>query len=317
MARRLLILRTCTYLVQVLFFDHIFRQCFSAIRYIIYLSGDYMVIYVDTLVFTNIIIDYILLCITSVIVKRNYRLLRLISAAVIGGFSSLYIFFQTNFYMLDLFFKIGMGALIVFVAIGIKDKKIFIFSYIIFLFLSFVLNGAVYFLQNIMGNKVLLCDNLVNYIDISPLILIGLTILIYFAIRCIQRIGDRRINNDTACLKVNMCGITESYIALVDSGNHLSDPFGDAQVFVINNTAYEQLINKLKDVNIENRRRLIPVKTIENVGLLEALRCDSAEIIAEEKLYKYNKPIIAASKAPIGCGCEAIVSRSSLNRIPD
>ncbi len=276
-----------------------------------------MVVYVDTLVFTNIIIDYILLCITSVIVKRNYRLLRLISAAVIGGFSSLYIFFPTNSHILDLIYKIGIGALILFVAVGIKDLKMFLFSYIIFLILSFVLNGAVYFLQNIISNRVWLCDNLINYIDVSPLILIGLTILIYFAIRFVQRIGDSRMKTDTACLKVNMCGITECYIALVDSGNHLSDPFGDAQVFVINNTAYEQLIEKLKDVNIENRRRLIPVKTVENVGLLEALRCDSAEIIAEEKLYKYNKPIIAASKAPIGCGCDAIVPRSSLDRIPD
>lgn len=276
-----------------------------------------MVIYVDTLVFTNIIIDYILLSITSVIVKRNYRLVRLILAAVIGGFSSLYIFVQSNSLILDMIFKIGVGALILFIAVGVKNIKVFIFSYIVFLGLSFVLNGAVYFLQSVAGGGVWLSDNLVSYIDISPLLLIGITAVIYLAIRFIQRISDRRIKVNTAQLSVSMCGISESYIALVDSGNSLSDPFGDAQVFILDSEAYELFLEKLNDINLDNRHRLIPIKTVENVGLLEAVRCDSAEIVADGKKYKYSKPLIAASKAPIASGFNAIISQSSLDRIPD
>ncbi len=276
-----------------------------------------MVIYVDTLVFTNILLDYILLSITSIVVKRSYRLLRLILAAVIGGFSSLYILVQSNSLILDIIFKIGVGALILFIAIGIKNIKIFLFSYIVFLGLSFALNGSVYFLQGILESSMWLSNNLVSYINISPLYLIGITAVIYLSIRFIQRISDRRIKVNTAQLSVSMCGINENYIAMVDSGNSLSDPFSDSQVFILDCKAYDVLLERFKDINLENRQRFIPIKTVENVGLLEAVRCDSAEILADGKRYIYRKPIIAASKAPITAGFNAIIPLSALDRIPD
>ena len=48
-----------------------------------------MTIYIDTLIFSNIIIDYLLLSITTKILKINYKLYRIILGSLFGGISSL------------------------------------------------------------------------------------------------------------------------------------------------------------------------------------------------------------------------------------
>ena len=64
-----------------------------------------MIVYVDTLIFTNTIVDFILLTATDFIVRRQSSILRSVIASVAGGLSSLYIFLQSDTLIFDLLFK--------------------------------------------------------------------------------------------------------------------------------------------------------------------------------------------------------------------
>lgn len=282
-----------------------------------YLVGDYMIIYIDTLVFTNIIVDYLLLSATSLILRRNIRLRRIIPASVLGGLGSLYIFVESEYLLLDIVFKLAIGFLIIIIAVGISKLKTFVYFYLVFLLLSFTLNGLILFLQNITSKESFFSNNLISYINLSPLYLIAATMIIYLLVRLFQRIFDRKNNTGSAELLVTMLGKTESYKALIDTGNHVFDPFGNSQVFILDADAYNKFFGTYNKKEIENRYRIIPVITIESKGLLHGIRCDSASINAQNNSYHFTNPIVVSSKVPIANGFTAIIAASSIDRISD
>jgi len=274
-----------------------------------------MVIYVDTLIFTNVVIDYLLLCITSMIVKKNYNIIRLIISSLIGGVSSLYILVDSKSIIVDIIFKIIVGALMILVLCG--NKKGLLLSYSVFLGISFLLNGCVIFLYNLVSPNVFYSDNFINYFNISPVLLIVLTSIIYFIIKIIQRIFIRKTAVSTANLSIQVGKLKLTYRALVDSGNTLSDPFGNSQIFVLSCDEFSNISLVLDEFELSRRNRLIPVKTVSSKCVLKAIRCDKAEILAQSKRYVFDNPIIASSIEPIENDCKAIIPANLLERICD
>lgn len=274
-----------------------------------------MVIYIDTLIFTNVIIDYLLLCTTSLIVKKNYSVIRLLISAFIGGISSLYILVESFSIIIDILFKIIVGAVMIVVANGIKKGIILSFS--VFLGLSFMLNGSVIFLSNLINSNVFYSDNFINYLNISPILLIILTAIIYFCIKIVQRIFIRKTNVKTAKLSIKIGEFILSYIALIDSGNTLTDPFGNGQIFILSCDEFSKITSLLDASELLKRSRVIPVKTISSQCLLDALRCDSSKITVNSDVFEYNNPIIASSTEQIENDFKAIIPISSIERISD
>ena len=150
------------------------------------MSGDYMVIYADVLIFSNTVIDYALLLITSTILKAQCKTWRIITGSIIGGISTLYILLENNLLIVDLLVKLCIGFLITIITFGNRNFKILIFSYVIFLLISFSFNGLVMFLQ-MYFSETFVSNNLVYYINISPIFLILLTALFYMIIKTIQK----------------------------------------------------------------------------------------------------------------------------------
>ena len=77
-----------------------------------------MTIYIDTLIFSNIIIDYLLLSITIKILKINYKLYRVILGSLFGGISSLTILlpwgnFLFNFVVKLIIISITISILVI------------------------------------------------------------------------------------------------------------------------------------------------------------------------------------------------------------
>lgn len=303
--------------MQVVFFDYAFRHYILPGGYIIISSGDDMVIYVDILVFTNAVVDYILLCITSLIVRREYALKRMIPAAIAGGLSSLYILVETDMPLTDVIYKVISGAVILLIALGLKDIKAFAYSYAVLMGLSFLLNGLVVFAAGIGADTVFLSENMVNYINVSPIYLIGATVVVYFAVRLMQRVSDRRTKTPSAELCIDVCDRYCRFTALVDTGHSVSDPFGDSMVFIVDNARFSEIADSMEPDDLKRRTRVIPVKTVNGFCALEALRCDSADVLADKRNYKFSKPIIAASKDTIENGFDAIIPRTCIDRYPD
>lgn len=272
-----------------------------------------MIIYVDTLVFTNIIIDYLILSLTSFIVKRTYKLSRLIISSLLGGLSSLYIFVDTLI-LIDIIYQVITAAVMLLILNGKCKLKTYIYSVLIFIVLSFLLNGLVSFLSNNVEEQIFISDSGVFYLNISPTILIFSTLVIYFAVIILRKFSDRRDKIATANLKIKAGNNLVELNAMIDSGSSVCDPFGLSEVFIVNEPQFQFLESSFRNSEINRRRRLIPIKTISDKILLKAIRCDFAEISENGLNLNYERPIIACAAEKIENGFDAIISHTAIHK---
>ncbi len=276
-----------------------------------------MVIYVDTLVFVNTIIDYLLLSLTSFLIKRKMSIARVVVSSIIGGFFSLYIFAQIDNIFIDLLFKITSSLVLVLIAMWRCGLRPLIYSYILFLLLSFVLNGFVVALQNI-NNRTFFTNNLVSYFNISAIQLIVITMIVYTVIILIRKFNDKSLNGYTADLIILICGQSVSLKGFIDTGNNLRDPFGNLPVIIVNNNYFEKICNCINTKEVGKRKRLIPFNTVNEIGVLDAIRCDKTILSLQGgKIFEYKETIIANSVQTIGNGFDAIVPLYAVDRISD
>ena len=276
-----------------------------------------MIIYLDVLIVVNAIIDYFLLNIMSLLVRRSINVKRIIIAALLGGISSVYIFFDSKYLILDLAYNMLIGGLMVLLVIGFKDLKRLLYSFGIFMILSFLLSGFIDFMGRNFYGDVFMSEHFIGYINISPIFLILCTAVIYFAISLLRRISDKKTVPKTAKLEICICSHSEEFIGLVDTGNSVTDPFGTSQVFIVDESKYANIKDSVMNNEFYKRKRLIPIKTVGGRAILDAIRCDRAEVLENGKIYAFENPIVAASLEKIDNGYTAIIPSVCLDRISD
>ena len=303
--------------MQVLFFDQYIRQVILPLYIIINSQGDFMVVYIDSLIFTNIIIDYLLLNLTGLITRKTYRLKRLIPACLLGGVSSIYIFVQSSSILLDIAYQMTVAALMVVIANKIKRIKNFFYTMAVFLCLSFSLNGLAVFVYGHLKTDLVLLDNMVYYLNISPVSLVLITVIIYIILIFIQKVANKKHKISDASLTVKLGEECFNFTAMVDTGNVLTDPFSDSVVFVVDRDGYKKIEKALNKDDVLLRKRLIPAKTIGEELLLDAVRCDEARIVLDKESFSYDKPIVAASSKGIEGDYNAIIPYLAVGRISD
>lgn len=275
-----------------------------------------MVIYVDVLIFTNIIIDFFLLNATSLIIRRDFSLKRLILSSLIGGFSSLYILYDSKHFVVDLLYQILIAAVIVAIAVGLKNIRRLVFAIAIFFSLSCSLSGIVTLLGRRFSN-LMIGDNMEYYLNISPVLLVAFTAIFYIITLLLHKILSRKKQFMEAQLTISAGEEQVTLNALVDTGNKIADPFGCSQVFIVNKDEYMLLCSGYAKSDLKTRRRLIPINTVGESHLLEALRCDKAKITATDKSFNYETPLVAAALKEIDKNYKAIIPYSAVDRIPD
>lgn len=276
------------------------------------LSGDKMIIYADVLIFTNTIIDYFLLTITSFIVKKSVKPILMIFASLFGGVISLYIFIESKSLLFDIMFKFVSGIILIIIAFGFSNLKNFLLRYVFFLVLSFSFNGLVLFINN-LNSSTFLSRNLISYIDISPVFLVLLSAIFYLLIRITEKILHRKVQVDCAEIEIEIFDICTKFNALIDSGHTLTDPLSDSQIIIIDESLYNVFTNINK--NITNRIRLIPVTTISNSEIVRGIRCDKATVYIGKEIIELKSPIILPASKKLGDNYNAIISKTAVNII--
>lgn len=276
------------------------------------LSGDKMIIYADVLIFTNTIIDYFLLTITSFIVKKSVKPILMIFASLFGGVISLYIFIESKSLLFDIMFKFVSEIILIIIAFGFSNLKIFLLRYVFFLVLSFSFNGLVLFINN-LNSSTFFSRNLISYIDISPVLLVLLSAIFYLLIRITEKILHRKVQVDCAEIEIEIFDICTKFNALIDSGHTLTDPLSDSQIIIIDESLYNVFTNINK--NITNRIRLIPVTTISNSEIVRGIRCDKATVYIGKEIIELKSPIILPASKKLGDNYNAIISKTAVNII--
>ena len=273
-----------------------------------------MVIYIDVLIFTNVIIDYIMLYLTALITKKTYNTFRIVLASIFGGISSLMIFFETELFIVNLLVKVIISVLIICITFGIRNIRLCITECFVFLLVSFCFCGLIFFMQS-MSNDIFISKNLISYFNISPVTLVALTAIFYLIIRLILKFIVRKASVNTAELIIELFDTKLSVVSLVDSGHTLTDPLTDSQIIILDANLYSKIIGTGYDLS--NRKRMIPVKTISNSSLLEGIRCDLVTIKTKDFNIVHKKPIVLKTNQKFDGDFKAIISKSAITNSYD
>ncbi len=255
--------------------------------------------YVDLIWVLNFYIDFWLLYITSLILKRNIKIFNIIIASLVGSLSTLLVFFKINNFIL-IIIKIFLAIIMLLISFGHKNIKYSLTNFIYFYMLGVILGGFIYYLNiefkyTTVG---LILSNHhinINYIllFISPFILI-----IYQKYLNKIKVKNSLIYDIKIVINKNIYKL-KGYL---DTGNKLIDPITNKPVILIE-----------KDIISESLKYYyIPFNSIGNHNLLKCFKPLYVEI--NEKKYKNYLIAISDKKFNID-GVECILNNKLMEEI--
>ena len=136
-----------------------------------------LIVYVDVLIFVNTLVDYFLLLATAKLSSAKQKTWRTVLAAVLGGFSSLYIFLPYVGAAADCILKAGTAFAVAWVCFGYKNAKQFLKNAVILFGVTCAYGGVMYAVWSIFRPYGMVINNSVVYFHISPVVLTLCTVL--------------------------------------------------------------------------------------------------------------------------------------------
>lgn len=290
-----------------------------------------MVIYADVLVSFNVLITYILLVAVRVSLKIPTNKWAVIFASVIGGFSSLVIFFDDINIIASVAFKLICACVIVSVAFLPRHIKTFLKIYVVFFLVSSLFGGAVYAIQVTLNPQNILYYNGIIYFDMSISYLVGCVLCVYGTFL----LADYFITKHNS--KGDKCEISVTYndnivtlSALVDTGNTLTDGMSGKPVIVIELSAVSPLFSREEFMffksndysnipeSMSKTIRLIPCKAVTGESLLLAFQPDLVKIKMGENSYITSFCTVAVTSAQLSQGTyRALINNSIFETVKE
>lgn len=241
-----------------------------------------MKIYIDLFFLFNTIMDFMIILGTSIILKRNSNIIRIIISSLIGGFSSILLFGNINKILIEVISIIVM----ILISFGYKGVK-YVFRNIFYMYLLSTLIGGIIYLFNVkVSNNIV-----INYFII--IVISSLVLILYIK-------ENRKIKNIyNNYYKVDIYFKDRkklSLIGFVDTGNNLYDPYKKRPVIIVHNKYIK-----------EDKYILVPYHTINGNGLLKCIKPDI--IFIDGIGYKGNVLIGFSDSFNFGDGVDVILHK--------
>lgn len=233
-----------------------------------------MKVYVDLIFLLNFYLDFLLLMTTSVTLKRNVSVKKILLGTCIGSFSIFFLFYSINSILL-FFFKLLIAISMVVVTFHYKDLKYTFNNLGYFYMISVILGGFLYYLNLefsythiglIFINKGI-SINAIFLILISPFIL-----YIYYRQAKKFKSNYSLIYDVKIILKNNQQLKVKGFL---DTGNKLVDPITNKPILLLQKGIVEE-----EKENIY----YIPFHSLGNNNLLKCFK--PMYVIIENKKYK-------------------------------
>ena len=208
-----------------------------------------MKIYIDLFFLFNTIMDFMIILGTSIILKRNSNLIRIIISSLIGGVSSVLLFNNINKILIEVISIIIM----VLISFGYKGVK-YVLRNIFYMYLLSTLIGGIIYLFNVkVSNNIV-----INYFII--IVISSLVLILYIK-------ENRKIKNIyNNYYKVDIYFKDKSKISVVgfiDTGNNLYDQYRRRPIILLSNKYIR-----------EDNYILVPYYTMSGEGLLKCIKPD-------------------------------------------
>lgn len=197
-----------------------------------------MVIYWDILLFFNVVVNGLILFLTSIAVGIRASWLRIWLGALAGG--GYVLAGGVGVIPQDILVRGLFSFLIVLIVFGYRSWRAFLFANAVFYLISFVIGGAVLGWLYV-GRSVMTEHFLPGLGEVSGGILIGASVVFF----CLRRSMERAKRASCLVRVTAECeGRRDTFAGLIDTGNLLSSPIRRTPVIVVEKDAVPSLLGE-------------------------------------------------------------------------
>ena len=268
-----------------------------------------MTLYVDIVFLENVFMNSIILLATGVILKDKTRIIRNLISSSIGAVYAIIIYTSHIEIYSNIFLKIMLSLVIVYIAFKPQNTKSLLKHLIIFYLTSFTFGGVAFALLYFVRPQDILLQNgvLIGTYTIKMILIGGIVGLVIITIS-FKNIKGKLKREDIYCnVKLNVEEKTKIITALIDTGNFLKDPITKIPVIVAERESLKELfpdeilLNTSKIINggsidlgeYASKVRVIPFKSLgKDNGLLLGIKIDEAYIEYQDNVYEIKNVII-------------------------
>ena len=269
-----------------------------------------MSVYLDVVLFENIIMNYIILFATGIICKTQIKQIRLIASSILGSIYAV-ISYITNFELYSsIIVKILLSVAMVYLAFNSVSIKTMFKEIIIFYLTSFLFGGCAFaLLYFIHPEKILFKEG--KLVGTYPLKIAFLgAILGFFIVNIAFKIVKKKLTPKDMICNIEIIYNKKScnLRAMIDTGNMLKDPITKTPVIVVeaNSLAYiipDNILNNLQKIILGeyeeiqtdyiSKFRVIPFSSIgKQNGILLGFKIDKVIIKYDGKNIESREIIV-------------------------
>lgn len=270
------------------------------------------VIYLDILIVTNIIIDYLLLRASAALVQAKIGALRMLLSCLAGGLFSLII-------LVDLYAPIAALlktiALIIMVAtaFGFKSFRWFLKCCAAFFMANFIFAGVMLALWYKLFPNSVLYKNGVVYFDVSIRVLLISAVICYSVLSVISFFTKRKMPANTVYqVEIFKSNKSLRVKALYDTGCFLKESFSGNPAVIVDKKVIAPIVPEGFESGFESGFedaaqcirskeifRLIPYSTVKSGGVFRSFKSDCIKIFDAGKWHTVKDVYIAVSEQRI------------------
>lgn len=278
------------------------------------------VIYLDELLLINFLIAAFLLPGAGLLCGANCRARRIAGGAALAAASSLLLLAPKLPFVLQLALKAGCAAVCVRVGFGRQQLRQFLRLCAWYLLLNLTLAGVVSGLILTRSPQQLQTNNLMVYLQLSPLVLLGCVSAVYLVLRLLLWCFERPRPGTAVPLTIALCDTNVTVQAFCDTGFSLHQPdTARSGIMVGLPSVRQQLPPPLREYldaffavggaavlqppQPQWRLRFVSCTTAAGVGLYPAVLSDRVTLTRGGRRYVGKALVIFCTQSfPYGCG---------------
>lgn len=248
------------------------------------------VIYIDVLIFLNIIITFVLLHATGRLMKIYPSAGRMTIASLLGGFTSLIILAPEMGFVFSFLTKLLFSLIIVICAFTPRSFSAIARETAYFFAVNFIFAGIMLFASSLPGVSLVQYNNGAVYMNFSFFSLIASCLVCYGVTVILGRFSKfKGATCEVFSSEIFVNGKSVKCAAIADTGNVLIDPYTAKPLIVADKTTLAPVLPGNITEYFENGScadaiKLIPCRTVSGSSLMPCFKADKI-IIKGEKLH--------------------------------
>ncbi|MGN0490552.1 sigma-E processing peptidase SpoIIGA [Ruminococcus sp.] len=229
-------------------------------------------VYIDVLITVNIFIDFFIILCTKKFLHLGTSYRRMILGSLLGGLFSLAALLPELPIGINILFDIASAAAIVFSVFSKCRLKSYIKRVAVYFFISFSFCGIMIFIYTSFKPKGMEIYNDTVYFNISPVVLIILTLACYYILKLIKRLTKGVCGGGICNVEINLSEKTALFSAKIDSGCNVKEPFSGDYVIIAEEDLLDRCIPDGENI------RIIPFNSLGGEGILKGFKPDKIKI---------------------------------------